>query len=199
MKFNETYTKHETPFGKEADLIVKNILKHIESGNAIDLGAGQGRNSLFLASHGFSVEAVDSSSVAIQKIKEQSKKENIKIDAHVSDISELELSKEYDAIISTLVLHHLASDKAISLIENIKEHTKVGGVNVITLFTKEGDFYTIDKEKGTFYADRGQLKDMYSDWEIIEYFEREGKAHAKKSDGSPMFNISAGILAKKIG
>jgi 2-polyprenyl-3-methyl-5-hydroxy-6-metoxy-1,4-benzoquinol methylase len=57
------------PFGINPAEIVERILKYKSSGSVLDIGAGQGRNSLFLAKSGFSVEAIDSSEEGLKKTR----------------------------------------------------------------------------------------------------------------------------------
>jgi hypothetical protein len=49
----------------------------------------------------------------------------------------------------------------------MKEHTKPGGINIITAFTKEDIGF---KEFPDFYFVEGveELVDMYSGWEVVE-------------------------------
>jgi SAM-dependent methyltransferase len=55
-------------------------------GAALDLACGQGGNALFLAQSGLEVEAWDTSYVAIEQLKKQSKLKKINIDAQVHDV-----------------------------------------------------------------------------------------------------------------
>lgn len=45
----------------------------------IDLGAGEGRDSIFFSSHGFDVTAVDASEPGLEKIRRWAEEENLKI------------------------------------------------------------------------------------------------------------------------
>ena len=71
----------------------------------LDLGCGEGRNSLFLAKKGFQVTSVDISKVGIRKLQNLSKKEKINLEATVSNIdSYLNNCKKFDAIYCMNVL-----------------------------------------------------------------------------------------------
>lgn len=58
-KYEKVYSEHECVFGIEPTPVVKKVLEHITYGKVLDLGAGEGRNSLFLAENGFEVTAID--------------------------------------------------------------------------------------------------------------------------------------------
>lgn len=80
----------------------------------------------------------------------------------------------------------------------MQEHTNEEGLNTITTFTENGDFYRNNPDSGNFYPKEGELKELYAGWEILEYEEVEDQAFAKKPDGSPMMNVSARLIARKV-
>ena len=53
-------------WSREPNAWVAETLGHLEPGTAVDLGAGEGRNALWLASLGWEVTAVDFSAVGLQ-------------------------------------------------------------------------------------------------------------------------------------
>jgi SAM-dependent methyltransferase len=56
-------------WGAEPNQFLAEIAEVLEPGTALDLGCGQGRNSLWLASRGFEVTGLDLSSVAIEQAR----------------------------------------------------------------------------------------------------------------------------------
>lgn len=196
--YNKIYSGNKTTFGTEPIPLVEKVLEYIKSGKVIEFGAGEGRNSLFLASKGFQVVAVDISPVAIEKINEKAKIENIVLETKVADIVQIDFVGPYDLMVCTFTLHHLTREQAIKFIEKTKQSTKSGGYNLITSFTQNGDFYRKDPTTGKFYLKENELKDLYQDWEVLTYFEKKAKAFAKNPDGTPMVNVFAGMIAKRI-
>jgi len=187
----------KNPFGIKPLPAVEKILNYMQSGTVLDLGASDGRNSLFLASKGFRVTAVDISPIAIEKIRERAKTERLTLETQIADIMQFEFTNSYNLILCTFVLHHLSRDRALELIKKIKQYTEIGGLNIIAAFTKNGDFYRIDPQTPELYLNENELKDIYSDWEVLSYSEKEGRAFKKRPDGTPMTNVSAEIIAKK--
>ena len=108
------------------------------------------------------------------------------------------ISGDFDLILSTYMLHHLSKEEAEKFILEAKDHTKLGGLNIITTFTKEGDFYKEGDLKDKFYPALGKMKDFYEDWEVIKYIEENRKVKKNRKDGSLMFNITTKIIARKI-
>jgi tellurite methyltransferase len=198
-KYNKIYSEDEHAFGfGQPEKLVKNLLKFKTSGSALELGAGEGRNSIFLAKNGFQTTAQDISQIGLDRIDETAIKNNLNIKTELKDIRSLDSSEQYDVLICTFVLHHLTRDEALKTIKQIQQNTNPEGLNLIISFTKNGDFFKENINTEKFYLELNELKDLYADWDILEYEETKGEARRQKPDGTPMFNISAKILAKKI-
>ena len=77
--FNHVYGKHDDPFyyGLKPSKKLEKFLNdtHPPTGEALDLGCGEGRNSLLLARYGFHVHAIDASSQGIQKLEQYAGRE----------------------------------------------------------------------------------------------------------------------------
>ena len=137
MDFDEQYKREKCLWGLNPSPIVKSLLNYKKSGNVLDIGAGEGKNSIFLAKNGFDVTAIDISKEAVRKLKEFALKEGVKINILTEDIINFEFKEKYDMIISTATLHFLRKEDIDKVINSIKENTKEGGLNVITVFTTE--------------------------------------------------------------
>jgi 2-polyprenyl-3-methyl-5-hydroxy-6-metoxy-1,4-benzoquinol methylase len=60
----------------------------LPAGRALDLGAGEGRNAMWLANHGWEVTAVDFSAVAIDKARAIAESRDLSVNWVVADISD---------------------------------------------------------------------------------------------------------------
>ncbi|HEY5382976.1 MAG TPA: methyltransferase domain-containing protein [Candidatus Paceibacterota bacterium] len=197
--YDKLYSDDEKAFSGEPLPLVKVLVEHISSGDVLEIGAGAGRNSLFLASQGFNVLATDISPQAVEKLKERALESGVNLKAEVSDMAEAKLTQDFDAIICTFSFHHLTAEDAELAIIKIQQHTKPNGFNLFTIFTKEGDFYKKHPDTDNFYLnDKEQLEGLYSDWKIIKSSEKEGKARTLDTEGNPQFNVFVGFLAQKI-
>lgn len=198
-KYNRLYSENETTFAAgKPDVVVEDIIKFRSSGSVLELGAGEGRNALFLADNGFQVTAQDISTVGLDKINKLARAKGLNIDTELKDISTIDLADNFDVLVCTFVLHHLKREQALDLIRQMQIHTNIDGLNVISTFTEDGDFYRNNPDTDNFYLKAEELKDLYDTWEILEYSENEGQAFAKNQDGSPMVNVVVRMLAKKI-
>lgn len=196
--YDKLYSNDEKAFSGEPLPLVKALTEYLPSGNVLEIGAGAGRNSIFLASEGYTVSTTDISPVSVERITKNAVEKGVVIKSVVSDVAEEGLKGEYDAIVCTFTFHHLRKEDAEKVIGLMQEHTKPNGFNVVTTFTKNGDFFKGNPDTPNFYIDgKEQLESMYAGWKIIKSFEREGKARALTAEGDPQANIFVGFLAQK--
>jgi ubiquinone/menaquinone biosynthesis C-methylase UbiE len=110
----------------------------IPDGKALDMGSGKGRNSIFLAQHGFEVEGVEFASSAVKMAQETVKKENLNDKVHFIEQSVGEplpfKDENFSLIIDMMTMHLL----------NAKEREMYAG-EVVRLLKPNGYFvfYTI--------------------------------------------------------
>jgi tellurite methyltransferase len=191
--------ENESSYGKPGK-VVELIPSYLESGTVLDLGAGDGRHALFLASKGFEVKAIDISEAGLEKLKRFAEAQKLSVKTEHEDLSSWSIDQDYDVMVSTSILQHLPTKQAMRILEEMKQHTRPNGLNAISLFTNNGDRYRMDREDDpdAFYPAEGWLKEYYKDWEILNYDESSGNLIGKnRPDGTPMSNIVAKLLARK--
>ncbi|APG21018.1 UNVERIFIED_ORG: tellurite methyltransferase [Kosakonia oryzae] len=175
---------------------VLNALKYIQPGKALDLGCGNGRNSLWLASQGFEVTAWDknpNSLNSLKAIRDAEGLENLHIDA--ADLNTLQFDGEYDFILSTVVLMFLEAQTIPGLINNMQRCTKAGGYNLIVAAMDTADFpCTVGFP---FAFKEGELREYYAGWELLKYNEDVGELHRTDANGNRIKLRFATILARK--
>ena len=149
---------------------VVNATKIIEPCKTLDLGAGKGRNSLYLSSLNFNVTAIDYNAEFLHKLTDLSIKEQLDINIINHDIAKANIKGSYDFIFSTDVFMYLNPTRIQSIISNIKQQTHLNGYNLIVSAlnaTKHGR--PLIPLPFTFIE--GELKEYYEDWKIISYTE----------------------------
>ncbi|AHJ73845.1 tellurite resistance methyltransferase TehB [Kosakonia sacchari] len=188
--FTEKYSM--TPTHSE----VLNAVNYVQPGKALDLGCGNGRNSLFLANRGFDVTAWDknpNSLSNLQNIREAEGLENLHIEA--VDLNNLRFDGEYDFILSTVVLMFLEAKTIPGLIANMQRCTKPGGYNLIVAAMDTADFpCTVGFP---FAFQEGELRDYYAGWELLKYNEEVGELHRTDANGNRIKLRFATMLARK--
>lgn len=197
--YNKFYSEDEKAFSGEPLPLVKALSELMPSGKVLEIGAGAGRNTLFLASKGYEVRAIDISALAVERLGKRATERGLVLETAVSDIAEEELQDDYDAIICTFTFHHLTKEDAQAVIKKMQRHTKLQGFNIITTFTKNGDFYKAHPDTTNFYLDnKDQLEHLYEGWRLIRSFEKKGQARALDTEGNPQYNVFVGLLVQKI-
>ena len=148
----------------------------------LELGCGNGATSIELARRGCNVTCIDLDERSIKRIRTQHEG----INAHVADLNTYAIERMYDTIIMNGVLHFLSQNRALELINVCKEHTNLGGVNIVGALL-EGDETGADG----YYYRSGELRDTYADWMIVEYEESE------EPDPDGGINRIAWLVAKR--
>ena len=155
---------------------IKKYLKLLDGKNVLDLGIGEGQNSIPLSELGYNITGIDSSKKALEICKNSSS--NIKL--FEGDIRNFNIEQnKYDFIMSRCVLHFLHKNDVYDIIKNIKNNLKPNGLVYISVFSTDDpslkfkirtpDFDTL--ENNIFYK---VLDDTYSSYfskdEILKLF-----------------------------
>jgi SAM-dependent methyltransferase len=151
--WDERYLAGEGADWGPAPLVVL-AAKTISPGRALDLACGLGRHAVLLNSLGWRVTAVDASPVAIRALRSR----NLPIDARIADLERGEFVIEPGAWELICDYHYLQRD----LFPSIRAGVRPGGLFV-------GAFRTA----GRFGVRPGEIRGLFSDWEIAHYGEGE--------------------------
>ena len=89
-------------FGKEPVLSLKNHVQSLKKGKVLDIGMGEGRNAVFLAQEGFTVEGIDCSAKAIEKAKQLAQEKGVTIEAKTQNLDFFLMPlMKYDSVVMT--------------------------------------------------------------------------------------------------
>ena len=99
-KWNERYQDGYAAHGHPST-VLQQWVSRIPRGRALDLACGSGRNALFLASHGFEVDAVDISNAALDRARERAREAGLQINWIEHDLDQpLTLAAGYALILA---------------------------------------------------------------------------------------------------
>lgn len=172
-------------------------VKVVKPGKTLDLGCGNGRNSVYLAANGYDVTAWDKNPMSIanvERIKAQEELDNLQ--AKVVDLNSLTFKGEYDFILSTVVLMFLEAKTIPGLIDNMQRCTTPGGYNLIVAAMDTEDFpCTVGFP---FAFKEGELRRYYDGWELLKYNEDVGELHRTDASGNRIKLRFATLLARKM-
>ena len=205
VKFDEFYSSDDHYFSQACSDGMVECLEQskVFPCDALDIGAGEGRNSIYLASQGYKVTAVEPSILGAKKIVENAAKYGIDITVHNSDF--LSVSKalhKYGFVLALTSLEHMEYEYLCKTITEIKRILTLNGYFYAIVFTEEDPGYTNDtinvSECAMFvqhYFKKNELLNFFSDFEIITYKEyvKEDTTHGLKH-----YHGKAKLFAKKV-
>lgn len=137
----------------------------------LDVGCGEGRNSIFLAKQGHTVDAFDLSENGITKAKSIAIAAGVEVNFFSQDLGVFVFEKDYDVILSHGVLHLPEKEVRDRFIRKMQEHTKVGGFNAIGIFTNRLPATPDNAPYTHSLFDVGELPGKYAGWEIVHHLE----------------------------
>jgi len=168
----------------------------VPPGKTLDLGCGNGRNSLYLAANGYSVTAWDKNPMSIANIERIKAAEGLdNLEIATVDLNALSFEGEYDFILSTVVMMFLEPQTIPGLIANMQRTTVPGGYNLIVAAMDTDDFPCSVGFPFAFKA--GELAEYYSGWEVVKYNEDVGELHRTDANGNRIKLRFATLLARK--
>ncbi|WP_010281525.1 class I SAM-dependent methyltransferase [Bacillus timonensis] len=110
-------------------------------GKVLELGCGPGRNAIYLAQKGWTVDAVDLSKESLKWAEERAIENNIHINFIHKNIFDLEIEEgTYDFVYDSGCFHHIAPHRRMSYINVVKKALKPNGYFAITCFYEGGLF-----------------------------------------------------------
>jgi SAM-dependent methyltransferase len=179
MTYDKTYKEIKDVFGCEPVEILKRYYEQIDRTRPVlDIGAGQGRNSFFLAKSGYTVDAIDPSRISIETINEIRKRENYKINAYQQSFDEFTYGNNPYSAILVFGLFQILDLKSINLLTNmIDNYTTIGSLVFITAFSiKDDSFKKYEKEwtkdgRNSFCDNKGNYRTFFETNEIIKFFD----------------------------
>lgn len=141
-----------------ADAILRNI-KLDKTMRVMDLGAGTGLLSYFIAPHVGEIVALDNSPSMLEVFKEKSAEFACPTRILQADIEQDHVDEYYDGIISSMTLHHIADIAA--LFKKLYAMLHPGGFLAIAdLDTEDGSFHSEDTGVHHFGFDREALASL---------------------------------------
>ena len=190
---------------------------------ALDLGCGEGRYSLYLASKGCHVTSVDCSRAGLSKLEKMAAEESLPIVTCKQDVAEFDFpAAAFDIIVCATILDHLEGELRRRTIRAVRSALKPGGVLYANVFTVSDPGCKGARGGGSragggrgggsraaaasgvsdtaeciaHYFGREELKTVFADLSVITYYETVEPDH---SHGRPHYHGWACLLAQKPG
>ncbi|NOX30695.1 MAG: methyltransferase domain-containing protein [Actinobacteria bacterium] len=124
--WDERYATSEYMWTVTVNQFVERHLADLPAGSAIDLGAGEGRNAVWLAQRGWKVTAVDFSPVGLEKGAKLAEHHNVEVDFVVADATTYEPAEKVDLVVLSYL--QLDADSRKLILEQAAAWLRPGGM-----------------------------------------------------------------------
>jgi 2-polyprenyl-3-methyl-5-hydroxy-6-metoxy-1,4-benzoquinol methylase len=135
-RWNERFATENYLFGDKPNRYLLEKIALLQKGKALSIADGEGRNSVWLATQGFEVDAFDFSPVAIEKAQKLADAHQVRVNFHCSDWQNFDWQPEqYDAI-AGIFFQFADPESRTKLFEKLNFALKPGGTLIIQGYGK---------------------------------------------------------------
>jgi ubiquinone/menaquinone biosynthesis C-methylase UbiE len=132
-RWNKVFASGDVPFNREPNAFLLKSVQGKTPGKALEIGMGQGRNTIAMARLGWDVTGIDIADEGIRQAVAEAKKQNVKIDAVLADADQFAYGENlYDLVYATFE-HQIVTRNADKIIPALKP----GGTIVVEGFQED--------------------------------------------------------------
>lgn len=205
------YQNTKQLWSSNPDFRLMQYIDLVKKGNVLDLGIGEGRNSIPFASLGFDVDGVDSSQTAIDRCEDNFAGLDSTVNLINCDLKEYDIKKDnYTLIIAANVLNFFKKPEIAAMVQKIKAGLQEDGILYLTVFStlepkyitlklnekqvEENTFYIQERNSFVHYFTKEEIKEYFSEFELICLFEG---VEYDTSHGAPHYHGGIDFMARK--
>lgn len=133
-------------------------------GPVLEVGAGTGRVTAFLARRGVNITGLEPSARMIARGQERAAKENLGLKFVQGDVRTFKLEERFPLIIAPFnaLMHLYTPNEQLQALENLHAHLVTGGQLIFDLYVPRfGKMHTLRHEGETFHAPDGTRTDIF--------------------------------------
>lgn len=135
--WNERYGSEQLVYGEAPNDFLAQMAERLpNSGHALDIGAGEGRNALFLAARGLDVLAVDQSEIGMQKAQRLARERGLKLRTQAIDLGDFDVHPGSLDVVSSIFVHLPAALRA-AVHKRVVAWLMPGGVFVLEAYAPD--------------------------------------------------------------
>ena len=174
-------------FGEEPNAYLVRQRPHLQPGRTLALADGEGRNSVWLAREGLTVDAFDFSPNAVEKARRLAARHHVQVNFTCTDWLSFDWKPAYYDNVVGIFFQFAGPDERAELFRRIDASLKPGGVVVIQGYTPaQLQFKTGGPGKRDHLYDEALVRSAFSGYTVIDLcvYEAEiaeGRAHCGMS------------------
>ena len=206
-EFDKFYDKDDLSFGSEPSPELKELVSTLDpGGQVLDLGAGDGRNSLYLARNGLNVTAIDNSLVGLKKLIRFAGQNGLpgSVTTICSDVRYLRYAvSKFDLVVAVTIFDHLSPEDISPLFEQISDSLAPGGFIFVRVHTIADPGYRHDHRHSSelakmirHYFAPDELKSLMKDEFVLKSYAE--KVTVDDTHGPRHFHGFASAIGQKI-
>jgi len=162
---------HEYIWGTEPSAFARQLAALLPPGaRVLDLGCGEGRDSVFFAERGAAVTGVDVAADGLDKARRLARRRGVRVRWIEGGMTEVPPDGRFDLIFSCGTLHYVARAERGALFRRLAAMTRPGGHQAHVVFTDR----LVHEEKGEIvdYFTAGELREAFVEWQVLRNGER---------------------------
>ena len=185
--WNKRFSTPDYVFGEEPNAFLVSQSARLGKGHALALADGEGRNSVWLAQQGFTVDAFDFSAPAIEKANAVADKHGVNVNFNCIGWQSFDWKPANYDLVAGIFFQFATPDERTQLFEKIKQSLKTGGVVLIQGYGRNQLSYnTGGPGKLDHLYDEDLLRQAFAgfDIQVCETYEttiHEGAGHSGMS------------------
>ena len=197
--YDERYSRPGLYWGTKPTLLAREVVRIMRAlphspRTLIDLGCGEGRDSIFFARRGYRVLGVDISSVGVRKAENRASRLGVDVRFQVGDIRTYRLNHRMDVVFSSGTLNNIPRRIRAARFEHFKASTKPGGINAMNADVPKPYIPPQTTNPSASPYRSGELLGYYWDWEILDAGQGE---FISTSGGIPHRKAMDVVVARK--
>ena len=185
--WDKRFSTPDYVFGEEPNDFLVSQASRLGHGHTLALADGEGRNSVWLAQQGFTVDAFDFSAPAVAKSQALAAKRHVHVNYNCSDWQSFDWKDAYYDLIVGIFFQFAAPTERAELFEKIKSTLKPGGLLLIQGYGKNQLSYnTGGPGKLDHLYDNALMLDAFTGYDVLvcdtyETTIQEGAGHSGMS------------------
>jgi ubiquinone/menaquinone biosynthesis C-methylase UbiE len=195
-RWNHRFSDPGYLFGKEPNHFLAKQANILSSGKALAIADGEGRNSIWLAEQGLTVDAFDFSPIAIEKAQQLAKSKGVQVNFICSDWESFAWQEnQYDYVVGIFFQFADPNDRA-QLFKQMDRSLKSGGTMIIQGYgEKQLEYKTGGPGVLENLYNEGLLKSSFPTYEVLELITYDQEV--SEGDGHAGMSNLVGFVGKK--